>query len=188
MQRGDIVWARVVFPHTWWPGVVLRIDSLGVLVSFFDLQPPRYFLNSELRYFDHTFRSPMVRNNKDELFDRALEVFGRRTLRSLTCPCQRTNRSGPRDLRGRTSFQAVGVLGFVLRMGVSPWVEETEFVEAVRSVAQVQAFRGYRSAKQILMLKGQCQRRGSESLFLAFRVIHFLCNAYVEFSFCRVFK
>jgi hypothetical protein len=65
-----------------------------------------------------------------------------------------------------------------LRMGVSPWVEETEFVEAVRSVAQVQAFRGYRSAKQILMYKGQCQRKGSESLFLAFRVIRFLCNAY----------
>ncbi|XP_059442686.1 uncharacterized protein LOC132174933 isoform X2 [Corylus avellana] len=162
MQRGDVVWARVVFPHSWWPGVVLRIDSLGVLVSFFDLQPNRYFLNSELRPFDHTFRSSMVRNNKDELFDRALEVFGRRTLRSLTCPCQRTNRSGPRDLRGTTSFQAVGVLGFVLRMGVSPLVEETEFVEAVRSVAQVQAFRGYGSAKRTLMYKGQCQRRGSE--------------------------
>ncbi|XP_062173741.1 uncharacterized protein LOC133879226 [Alnus glutinosa] len=155
MQRGDVVWARVVFPHTWWPGVVLHIHSLGVLVSFFDLQPPRYFLSSELRFFDHTFRSPMICNNSDEMFGRALEVFGRRTLRSLTCPCQRTNRSDPSDLRGTTSFQAVGVLGFVLRMGVLPWVEETEFVEAVRAVAQVQAFRGYRSAKQ-------SQRRGSE--------------------------
>jgi hypothetical protein len=116
------------------------------------------------------------------MFGRALEVFGRRTLRSLTCPCQRTNRSDPRDLKG-TSFQAVGVLGFVLRMGVLPWVEETEFVEAVRAVAQVQAFRGYRSAKQRLMYKGQCQRRGSESLFLAFRVLNCLCNAYVDFSF-----
>lgn len=187
MQGGDVVWARVVFPHTWWPGVVLCIDSLGVLVSFFDLHPPRYFLNSELRSFDHTFRSPTIRNN-DGLFNRALEVFGRRTLRSLTCPCQRTSRSDARDLRGTTPFQAVGVLGFVLRMGVSPWVEETEFVEAMRAVAHVQAFRCYRSPIQRFMYKRQCQRRGSESLFLAFRLINCLCNAYVDFSFCRAFK
>jgi hypothetical protein len=69
------------------------------------------------------------------------------------------------------------LLGFVLRMGVSPWIEETEFVEEVRAVAQVQAFRGYRLAKQRLMYKGLCQRRGSESTFLAvwlFFILFFL--------------
>jgi hypothetical protein len=53
------------------------------------------------------------------------------------CPCQRTNICDLRDLTGTTSFQVVGVLGFVLRMGVSPWVEEIEFVEAMRTLAQV---------------------------------------------------
>jgi hypothetical protein len=43
----------------------------------------------------------------------------------------------PRVLRGTTSFQAIGVLlGLVLRMGMSSWVEETAFVEVVRAVAQ----------------------------------------------------
>jgi hypothetical protein len=64
------------------------------------------------------------------------------------------------------------LLGFVLRMGVSSWVEEMEFVEAVRVIAQVQAFCDYRSAKQRLMYKGPCQRRVFDCL-VVFHVFFF---------------
>ncbi|KAG6680018.1 uncharacterized protein LOC122292814 [Carya illinoinensis] len=164
MQAGEIVWTRVVFPQKWWPGLVLRADALGVLVSFFDLQPPRYFFDSQVRPFEDNFRS-LSCSTSDALLERALRLFGRRTLWSLTCPCRR----GKKNSRGcfqaaaaaATSFQAVGVLGFILSRAVSPWIEEADFVDAVRVLAQIQAFRGYSSGNQRLRYK-RYDQRGSE--------------------------
>lgn len=150
MQRGEIVWARVFLPQKWWPGLVLRTDALGVLVSFFHVEPPSYFLESEVRPFENNFRSLRC-TTSGALLDRALEFFGRRNLSSLKCPCQRKN-GGPRVTEASaTSFQAVGVLEFVRGVAVSPWVEEADFVDAVRALAQVQAFRSYSSGQQRLM-------------------------------------
>ncbi|KAB1225017.1 hypothetical protein CJ030_MR1G027069 [Morella rubra] len=150
MQRGEIVWARVFLPQKWWPGLVLRTDALGVLVSFFHVEPPSYFLESEVRPFENNFRSLRC-STSGALLDRALEFFGRRNLSSLKCPCQRKN-GGPRVTEASaTSFQAVGVLEFVRGVAVSPWVEEADFVDAVRALAQVQAFRSYSSGQQRLM-------------------------------------
>ncbi|KAF5446057.1 hypothetical protein F2P56_031717 [Juglans regia] len=164
MQAGEIVWTRVLFPQKWWPGLVLRADALGVLVSFFDLQPPRYFFKPEVRPFEDNFRS-LSCSTSDALLDRALRLFGRRTLWSLTCPCWRRKKNS-RDCfqaaaAAATSFQAVGVLGFVRSRAVSPWIEEADFVDAVRVLAQIQAFRGYSSGNQRLRYKRNCQR-GSE--------------------------
>ncbi|KAI4332870.1 hypothetical protein L6164_017745 [Bauhinia variegata] len=176
VSRGEIVWVRVSFPHKWWPALVLCADDLGVLVSFFDHQnlSPRYFIESEVISFENSFRSLLSHHkNVDNtqtfygLLDSALKLLGRRVVSSLKCPCQMPGRDesdggykrgGVFD--GYNAFQPLGLLGFVRQVAVLPWVDAPDFVDAIRAVAQVQAFRGYCSVKQKLVYK-ESRMRGN---------------------------
>ncbi|KAF3962993.1 hypothetical protein CMV_012565 [Castanea mollissima] len=156
-EKGEIVWVRVSLSQTCWPALVLRTFHDSVLVSFFSLPqfpPPRHVHGSLLLSFPDNFRS-LAPSAPHALLHRALQLYGLRTLSSLTCPCQ--GKTAPRrrfenDAATATAKtapfkKAEDVLGFVFRAAVSPWVERAEFVEAVEAMAFVQAFRGYKSAK-----------------------------------------
>ncbi|KAF9686303.1 hypothetical protein SADUNF_Sadunf03G0144800 [Salix dunnii] len=67
-QRGDVVWARVIYPQTWYPGLVSTTDTLGIFVSFFNIIKPRYVVESEV------------------LVDHVLKFIARRAVSSLKCP------------------------------------------------------------------------------------------------------
>ncbi|KAI9115279.1 hypothetical protein K1719_013598 [Acacia pycnantha] len=162
VTKGDIVWARVQFPRQIWPALVLTTDSLGVCVSFFNHNlSPRYVIESETVPFEEGFGWIMGCQKgviKCETFygllDSALKLMGQRVVSSLKCRClmnPQRNYDGRERCDGSKSnacFQPVGVLGFVLRVAVVPWVDELDSVDAVRAVAQVQAFRGYCSIEQ----------------------------------------
>ncbi|KAJ1375236.1 hypothetical protein SESBI_51238 [Sesbania bispinosa] len=160
VRRGDIVWVRVLFPHKWWPALVLASDSLGVAVSFFnngnDTSLPRRFLESEVVPFEDTFPSLMSRRGNDgfrcetfrALLHSALRLFGLRVVSSLRCRCQ-SGYSPQRICDGSGSrFDPTRVLDFVLDAAVLPWVEAPRLVDAVRVVAQVHSFRDYSSIQQ----------------------------------------
>lgn len=135
-KRGDIVWARVLFPQKWWPGVVLRIDILGVLVSFFGLQNYRYFLESEIVPFEPNFKSFCTNCNCSTsiaLLDHALNLFGQRNLFDML----------NRRRKASNLFNPQVALGFVRNVAISSWIEEDDFINAVRALAQVMAFRHY---------------------------------------------
>ncbi|KAF7824802.1 co-chaperone protein p23-1-like isoform X2 [Senna tora] len=167
VTKGDIVWARVQFPHQFFPALVLCTDTLGVCVSFFNhrLSPsPRYVIESEVVPFEQSFRWIMGRRlEKCETFyallHSALKLMGQRVVSSLRCPCQMGVISSQRECGGRgrfdglknsssCCFEPARVVGFVQSVAVLPWVDEVDFVDAVRVVAQVQAFRGYCSVEQ----------------------------------------
>ncbi|XP_061353100.1 uncharacterized protein LOC133297887 [Gastrolobium bilobum] len=160
-HRGDIVFARVQFPHQWCPALVLRSDNLGVFVSFFDdIISPSYFVESEVVPFEEAFPSLMSRHNnsyyKCDTFraslHSALRLLGQRVISGLRCRCQmgQTQRKRIENGFGGSGycFDPNGVLGFVLNAAVSPWVETPRFVDAVRVVAQLHAFRSYCSIQQ----------------------------------------
>ncbi|XP_028782773.1 uncharacterized protein LOC114738871 [Neltuma alba] len=175
VTRGDIVWARVQFPHQIWPALVLTTDSLGVCVSFFNHKlPPKYVIESEVAPFEECFRWIMGHRKGLKkcktfygLLDSALKLMGQRVFSSLKCRClMKTLRDydGRERYEGTKSnacFEPVGVLGFVLSVAVMPWIDELDFADAVRAVAQVQAFRGYCSMEQ-KRVYGKTQGGGNE--------------------------
>ncbi|XP_027344315.1 uncharacterized protein LOC113856614 [Abrus precatorius] len=167
VKKGDIVWARVHFPHAWSPALVLTSDDLGVSVSFpFSDQNDHvfstkttYYLESEVVPFEEAFPSLMPRRrttNGDALLHSALRLFGQKVISSLRCCCLVGHRQAQRapDGSGHSSeFDPVEVLGFVLDAAVSPWVEAPRFAHAVRVVAQVHAFRAYSSLQHKKMYR-----------------------------------
>ncbi|KAL5735262.1 hypothetical protein ACOSP7_033123 [Xanthoceras sorbifolium] len=135
LRRGDLVWARVLFPHKWWPGLLLRRDSLGCFVSFFGFQNSRYFHPYEISSFEqyfklhiHTCTCPTA----NILLDRAFKLLSQKLAFNLKF---HTSRSIT-DL-----FRPQEVLGFVRTLAVSPWVEDADFLIAVNVLAQITAFR-----------------------------------------------
>ncbi|TKY49800.1 hypothetical protein E2542_SST27246 [Spatholobus suberectus] len=159
VRRGDIVWARVRFPHKWCPALVLASDDLGVQVSFSfsqnDAVSPTYFVESEVVPFEEAFPTLISRHNGDApSLHSALRLSGQRVMSGLRCRCL-TGRA-QRALNGpgfSSEFDPAGVLGFVLDAAVSPWVETPRFAHAVRVVAQVHAFRSYYSMMHKKMYK-----------------------------------
>ncbi|KAI4323652.1 hypothetical protein L6164_023241 [Bauhinia variegata] len=179
VSRGEIVLVRVSFPYKWWPALVLCSDDLGVLVSFFDHEnlSPRYFIESEVISFENNVRLLLGdHKNVDNtetfygLLDSALKLLSRRVISSLKCPCQMPRRdesdggnNGGGDFNGYNSFQPFGLLNFVRKVAVLPWVYAPDIVDAIRAVAQVQAFRGYCSVKQKMMYK-ESRMRGKNMM------------------------
>ncbi|KAK7322524.1 hypothetical protein VNO77_25908 [Canavalia gladiata] len=164
VRKGDIVWARVQFPHKWCPALVLTSDSLGVSVtfSFFhrnDVVSPTYFVESEVVPFEEAFPSLISRRNAtncDTLLHSALRLLGQRVISGLQCRCQMDRGQAQRTRNGpgySSEFDPAGVLGFVLDAAVSPWVEIPRFAYAVRVVAQVHAFRAYSSVQHKKMYR-----------------------------------
>lgn len=163
-RRGDIVWART-FPQTWRPGLILKRNRLGVLVSLFDCQTPRYLSDSDICSFDKNFeslyRTVECGSSSSMSLDRALILLGRRASLSLMCPCQMPiEQRNLRDVGWNSveqvaevsnSFQPVAVLGFVVSMAVCPWVEDADIVHAVRRAAQIMTFRRYFSIQKGLI-------------------------------------
>ncbi|RDX72080.1 hypothetical protein CR513_48487, partial [Mucuna pruriens] len=161
MKRGDIVWARLHFPHKWCPALVLASDTLGVQLSFSfsnhnhhhqnDVVSPTYFVQSQLLPFEDAFPSIVSRHNDQApLIHSALRFFGQRLISGLRCRClvAQTQAQQARYGSGSSSeFDPAGLLCFVLDAAVSPWVEAPRFAHAVRVVAQVHAFRSYCSLK-----------------------------------------
>lgn len=163
VRRGEIVWARVEYPHRWFPALVLGSDNLGVSVSFFNLNT-FYFVESEVLPFEETFRSIMnlhnnnSNNNKcDEIFyallQSALKLLGQRVIFSLSCRCRCQKKGFSRKVVDASStssycFDPIGVLGFVLNVAVLPSVDAADSVDAVKLVAQIHAFRGYSTIQQ----------------------------------------
>ncbi|KAJ6388041.1 hypothetical protein OIU77_026582 [Salix suchowensis] len=160
-QRGDVVWARVIYPQTWYPGLVSTTDTLGIFVSFFNIIKPRYVVESEVRSFKENFGS-LVKTIKcsigQVLVDHVLNFIARRAVSSLKCPCQypllesenerRKNRNGDEGFL----FCANSVVGFVRGLGVCPFVEDSDFVCAVSLVSQVQMLRRFMVTHQKLLL------------------------------------
>ncbi|KAJ7982439.1 PWWP domain [Quillaja saponaria] len=109
VNKGDIVWARVLFPYKWWPALVLTTNSLGVLVSFFDHKTPsRYFFEYEIISLEENFKSIMGHqqnlNDPDGFYamlDAALKLLGQRTVVSLKCLCQMPVINDWRNRRGK---------------------------------------------------------------------------------------
>lgn len=135
--RGALVWARVVYPHQWWPGLVLTTNRLGILVSFFGCLKSRYFLESEVSSFEQNFTTHIKNCTNKTLIDLVLKFLGQKIVRSLTLPQQRKGSSLS------TSFQPKKILGFVRSFAVWPCVEDGDFVCAVKVFAQTTAFRHY---------------------------------------------
>ncbi|XP_024018076.1 uncharacterized protein LOC21395443 [Morus notabilis] len=166
MKSGDIVWAKIREEPSgtcYWPGLLQTRDTLGVLVSFFNLQNPRHFHDSEIHPFSGNFLQSAPTNLDgagNALLDRALRWLCRRTALSLRCRCLSetavAKMSGGLEMavgdgeafRAKNSFRPEAVLGFVLSKAVLPWVEVEGFVGAVRSVAEIQVFRDYNAIGQ----------------------------------------
>lgn len=171
MEAGELVWVAVREEEEeesqgtcWWPGLIQRVDSLGVFVSFFNLQAPRYFRQSQIQSFDDGFRSPLLdyenaaaHKASDALLDCALRLLYRSTVLSLRCRCQSQMVAELKEpelvgvgvgFEGKRSFRSAEALGFVQSVAVLPRVEVGDFVVAVTRIAQVQAFRGYCAIKQ----------------------------------------
>ncbi|OVA13802.1 PWWP domain [Macleaya cordata] len=151
---GDIVWAKAL-PYTWWPGWIHERDRCRVSISFFGHERSQIFKVSEIRSFQkHLSSMPkLVPLSFLDSVDCALAELGRRMVLGLMCPCQGSSmeelnvdqqhlvkKSIPVK---KMNFQPRGVLGFVKRMAVCPWVDDAETISAVRSGAQVSAFRRY---------------------------------------------
>ncbi|KAK7259685.1 hypothetical protein RIF29_25298 [Crotalaria pallida] len=171
VKRGDLVWVRVNFPHRWYPALVHRSNTLGLSLSFFNLNTTispinksSYFLHSQLIPFQQNFRTIIslrnnIKNCDDDddgtfyaLLDSALRLLGRRVIASLSCRClMGLERQVFDDVSSDSRsccFDSDGVLGFVLKAGVVPRVDVPDFVDAVGVVAQVHAFRRYCSVQQ----------------------------------------
>lgn len=139
-ERGQIVWARVVYPHQWWPGVVIRQDSLGIIVSFSfsnngnnikskNCPRCRYFIESEVVAFEPNFKSLVHKCTNDDLLNRALKLSGRNVLSSLE------------ERRRFDLFRPREVLGFARSVAVSARVEVGDYLDAADAFAQFTAFR-----------------------------------------------
>ncbi|GAV73122.1 hypothetical protein CFOL_v3_16609 [Cephalotus follicularis] len=153
-RKGEIVWARRFFPHKWWAGLVLGNYSIGVLVSFFDHERPRYFLESEICSFEDNFAT-LVKNvnchTTQALLDQALKFLGHRAALSLRCPCLNFRELGPTCARADETvnlFRADVLLAFVLGIAVRPSVDEANLVNAVTFLARISTFYLYTSSKQ----------------------------------------
>ncbi|KAK0593362.1 hypothetical protein LWI29_035403 [Acer saccharum] len=139
--RRDLVWARVVYPQKWWPGLLLRTDSLGCFVSFFGFQNSRYFHPSEIGSFEQHFKlhintcTTSTCPTTNILLDRAFKFLGQNVAFSLKFPDRSRNPRRPSNL-----FRPPEVLGFVRTVAVLPWVEDDDFVIAVNVLAQITAF------------------------------------------------
>ncbi|CAK7336384.1 unnamed protein product [Dovyalis caffra] len=164
-QRGDIVWARVIYPKTWYPGLVSTTNTLGISVAFFNIIKPRYFLESEVCSFKENFDS-LVKKIKcsigQVLLDHVLKLIARRSVSSLRCPCllesenvRRTNENG--DVG--SLFCANSVVGFVRGLGVCPFVEDSDFVCAVSWVSQAQMFRRFLVTQHQLLLNEEAIKK-----------------------------
>ncbi|KAJ9179495.1 hypothetical protein P3X46_011277 [Hevea brasiliensis] len=174
LRRGEIVWARVVYPKKWWPGLLLSVDALGVAVSFFDSgENPRYFLETEVCSFQENFETLIGTVNNcckgEELVDAALKLLSKRVTSSLKCPCYfrpplQSNALSRRSKRRRREdlFRSDAVLGFVLGLAVSPFVGVSDFVYAVTVSAQLNVFRNYLVSKQKLFLQPEAMRHHHE--------------------------
>ncbi|KAJ4830134.1 hypothetical protein Tsubulata_006754 [Turnera subulata] len=169
-RRGDIVWARVTYPHKWWPALIHRTHDLGVTVTFFNLHKPRHLPESEVCSFADNFGS-LAETVKcgigRALLDIAVGLLGRRVVRGLKCPCQYPEAAGSLEeregKRGMGLFDGNEALGFVLRVAVSPLVDDSQFVAAVLVVNQLRVFRGFLVAQtQRKMLVSDKQSDNSE--------------------------
>ncbi|KAM7265513.1 hypothetical protein ACFE04_003196 [Oxalis oulophora] len=166
IQRGSVVWARVTYPHKYLPGTILTVNSLGVLVSFFDFLKPNYFLESEICSFQSNFATlidTLDPSNAIEtsLLNRALRLVGRRAAKALNCHCvdfklESGEGDGYLNLEGEEDydcFSADVALGFIKDKAVLAFVEEGELMDAAVCVAQVTAFRMFSSIRRKLLYK-----------------------------------
>ncbi|XP_019418002.1 PREDICTED: uncharacterized protein LOC109328844 isoform X2 [Lupinus angustifolius] len=185
VKKGDIVWVRIQFPHQWFPALVLHSNNLGVFLSFFNLKPTTpfnissYFPHSDVVPFEQNFHTLINLHNNNTnhdkvcekifylLLDSALRLLGQRVISSLSCRCCQIGikRKGfdYEMLRDSSSYciDPIGVLGFVLKGAVFPWVDVTDFTYAVRVVAQVHAFRSYCCVQQKKVYK-ETTKRGDD--------------------------
>ncbi|XP_065868178.1 uncharacterized protein [Euphorbia lathyris] len=176
LRRGDIVWARVVFPKKWWPGLVRSIDGHRVAVSFFnDGEDPRVFLETEVFSFAENFEllTKTLKNcsRGKELLDSALKLVARRAAYSLKCPCHfRPSPEGgkiyKRSRSRRDAFRPDDLLSLVHGLAVSPFVGDSDFVSTVTMASQLNVFRCYLIAerKGFLDLKATKERLSNSPL------------------------
>ncbi|XP_052298112.1 uncharacterized protein LOC102628822 isoform X2 [Citrus sinensis] len=141
IERGEIVWSRIVYPQQWWPGVVIRQDSLGILVSFSsnnnnnnninsqNCPHCRYFIESEVVSFEPNFKSLVRKCTNDDLLNHALKLSGKNVLSSLE------------ERRRSDLFRPREVLGFARSAAVSVWIEAGDYLDAANVFAQFTAFR-----------------------------------------------
>ncbi|CAL0302528.1 unnamed protein product [Lupinus luteus] len=182
VKKGDLVWVRTQFPHQWFPALVLHSNNLGVSLSFFNLKPTTpfnissYFTHSDVVPFEQNFHGVINLHNNNTnhnekfekifhlLLDSALRLLGQRVISSLSCRCCQIGikRKGfDNELLCDSSsycFDPIGVLGFVSKGAVFPWVDITDFAYAVRVVAQVHAFRSYCCVQQKKVYKETTKR------------------------------
>ncbi|EHA8586554.1 hypothetical protein COCNU_scaffold000525G000020 [Cocos nucifera] len=153
-ENGDIVWAKA-FPYAWWPGRIDRIKNSLVLVSFYGCTKSQWFRVPEIRGFEenYTHMSKMIGAKFSANINLALEELSWRTAIGLMCSCQNSAVEATGSLVDQTAqvrkgFEPTDILGFVLDVAVSAWVEDVEKVRAVRLSAQVGAYRHYVSPCQ----------------------------------------
>ncbi|XP_038977012.1 uncharacterized protein LOC113461433 [Phoenix dactylifera] len=153
-ENGDIVWAKA-FPYTWWPGRIDRIKNSSALVSFYGCAKRQWFRVHEIRGFEENYSqmSKMIGMKFSANIDLALEELSWRTAFGLMCFCQNsaaeaTGMLVEQTAQVRKGFESTEILGFVLDVAVSAWVENEEKVTAIRVSAQVGAYRHYVSACQ----------------------------------------
>ncbi|KAF6163881.1 hypothetical protein GIB67_024736 [Kingdonia uniflora] len=144
-KNGDIVWVKP--SQTWWPGWIASMTSgigngnVFVSVSLFGSHRTLNLHVSNIRRFEEN-----VKCEFSAKFENALAELGQRLVLRLACPCQGSGsaiKNGERDV-----FRDSEVLSFVKRMAVSPWVDDTETVDAIRVGAQVNAFRRFAFIKR----------------------------------------
>ncbi|XP_058722100.1 uncharacterized protein LOC131593558 [Vicia villosa] len=152
-RTGDIVWANPTIPSpstttSWSPALITSSSDLTISLSFFNNPIPTrtFFLESELLPFDQPFPFTTSIPPQNDAFRTALRLFGLRIVSGLTCRCIITGHN--EDKRGLNRFEPDRVLAFVLHAAVSPWVEGSRVVDAVKLVANVHAFRRYSSVRQ----------------------------------------
>ncbi|XP_073104839.1 uncharacterized protein [Elaeis guineensis] len=142
-ENGDIVWAKA-FPYTWWPGRIDRIKNSSGLVSFYGCTKSQWFRVPEIRGFEenYTHMSKKIGMKLSANINLALEELSWRTALGLMCSCQNSAVEATGVLVDQTAqvrkgFEPTDILGFVLDVAVSAWVEDVEKVRAVRVSAQV---------------------------------------------------
>ncbi|XP_058107523.1 uncharacterized protein LOC131251060 [Magnolia sinica] len=174
---GDMVWAKA-FPHTWWPGRILRKVGCRALVSFFGGEKSGLFLESEVRGFEENYLalSRMAGGKLLDVIGCALEELGRRADLELTCPCESRMEDMESErlidvgdhssefVEAKKGFQPVKMLGFVLKMAVCAQVKSAEAVSKARAAGQLNAFRRYVSIRPDWMYYETMRISGSSAV------------------------
>ncbi|KAL4203449.1 hypothetical protein AMTRI_Chr01g127960 [Amborella trichopoda] len=161
----DLVWVKA-FANTWWPGLICAKEKHQVLVSLFAQETIEWFDQSKVLTFESHFTGKVKQGKRIRGFEEAvaiaLEELRRQYELEFSCSCRSLFKSRGENYSGvdilgckepenyrtnrideyKNGVKPSELLGFVHKVAVMAWIDDSEAIGAVQAMAQVTAFRG----------------------------------------------